>query len=141
MAMTEELWWQNLQEWILDDNKIVTYKNLACNLEINVNAAKEMLATFYQDNTEKVLAFYLIYGQTQNGLKIQMTTDKDLKKVEVSFKKILSKHVFALCKANMDVSSADMLNSLENECSPCQMICLRGIKNLKIQVKEQAEKV
>merc|ERR1712026_257867 len=70
-----------------------------------------------------------------------MTTDKDLKKVEASFKKILSKHIFALCKANMDVSSADMLNSLENECSPCQMICLRGIKNLKIQVKEQAEKV
>ena len=141
MDFSEELWWQNLQEWILDDNKIVTYKNLACNLDVHVNMAKKMLVTFHQGQEEKVSAFYLISGQTKDGFKIQITAARDMKKVENTFKKVLSKHIFALCKAKIDITAADVLNCLTDNCSPNQMICLRGIKSLAIKVKKEQEKV
>ena len=141
MDFSEELWWQNLQEWILDESKIVTYKNLACNLDVHVNMAKKMLLTFHQGQEDKVSAFYLISGQTKDGFKIQITAAKDLKKVENTFKKVLSKHIFALCQAKMDVTAADVLNCLTENCSPNQMICLRGIKSLAIKVKKEHEKV
>ena len=69
MDHSNELWWQNLEEWILDDSKIVTYKNLACNMDVNVNAAKKMLVQFHQGNPKKVSAFYLISGQTKTVSK------------------------------------------------------------------------
>ena len=133
-ALEESQWWQKLNEWIFDDNKVITYKNLASDLNIHVNTAKKMLVTFYQYKSKELSVCYLMYGQTKNGHKVQVTTDKDLKKVEDSFKKISSKHVFALYKAKMDVSSTDIRKSM-NEFSPSRMTGLRGIADSKIQMK------
>ena len=141
MDFSHELWWQNLEEWILDDGRVITYKNFACNMDVHVNKAKKMLVHFHQENQEKVSAFYLISGQTKNGFKVQMAAAKDVKKIENTFTKVLSKHMYALCKAKMDVTAADVLNCLTDSCSPNQMICLRGIKNLAIEAKIESEKL
>ena len=141
---SEELWWQNLIEWIIDEGKIVTFKTLAGTLNVHVNMAKKMLATFHQgQKQEKISAFYWIMGETgnNNGLSFKVVAEKDVEKTEASLKKVRSKHIFALCRAKMDMSAADMLQALEevNE-KPIQMIPLRAIKNDEIKLRAKEER-
>ena len=141
---SEELWWQNLIEWILDEGKIVTFKTLASKQNVHVNMAKKMLATFYQgQHHEKLSAFYVIIGETRNnnGLKVQIVAEKDVKRTETSLKKVRSKHIFALCRHKTDMSSADILQALQ-EIKPNQMIPLRAIKytpKMKHKPKEESK--
>ena len=141
---SEELWWQNLIEWIIDEGKIVTFKTLAGTLNVHVNMAKKMLATFHQgQKQEKISAFYWIMGETgnNNGLSFKVVAEKDVEKTQASLKKVRSKHIFALCRAKMDMSAADMLQALEevNE-KPIQMIPLRAIKNDEIKLRAKEER-
>ena len=144
MDFSEELWWQNLIEWIIDEGKIVTFKTLAGTLNVHVNMAKKMLATFYQGpQQDKISAFYLIIGQLENnnGLSLQVVAEKDVKRTEASLKKITSKHIFALCRSKMDMSTADILQALEEiNQDPNQMIPLRAIKNGKIKMTAKEER-
>ena len=144
MDFSEELWWQNLIEWIIDEGKIVTFKTLAGTLNVHVNMAKKMLATFYQgQQQDKISAFYLIIGQPENnnGLSLQVVAEKDVKRTEASLKKITSKHIFALCRSKMDMSTADILQALEEiNQDPNQMIPLRAIKNRKIKMTTKEER-
>ena len=143
MDFSEELWWQNLIEWIIDEGKIVTFKTLAGTLNVHVNMAKKMLATFYQGQQDKISAFYLIIGQPENnnGLSLQVVAEKDVKRTEASLKKITSKHIFALCRSKMDMSTADILQALEEiNQDPNQMIPLRAIKNRKIKMTTKEER-
>ena len=144
MDFGEELWWQNLIQWIIDEGKIVTFKTLAGMLNVHVNMAKKMLATFYQGpQQDKISAFYLIIGQLENnnGLSLQVVAEKDVKRTEASLKKITSKHIFALCRSKMDMSTADILQALEEiNRDPNQMIPLRAIKNGKIKMTAKEER-
>ena len=144
MDFSEELWWQNLIEWIIDEGKIVTFKTLASTLNVHVNMAKKMLATFYQGpQQDKISAVYLIIGQLENnnGLSLQVVAEKDVKRTEASLKKITSKHIFALCRSKMDMSTADILQALEEiNRDPNQMIPLRAIKNRKIKMTTKEER-
>ena len=48
---------------LLDDSKVVTYRNLSSLLDVHVNISKKMLYTFYQQNQDKLCAVYLICGK------------------------------------------------------------------------------
>ena len=66
---SEELWWQNLIEWILDEGKIVTFKTLASKQNVHVNMAKKMLATFYQGQHHRKIGNFIEFsGQQQARL-------------------------------------------------------------------------
>ena len=52
---------------LLDDSKMVTYRNLSSLLDVHVNTSKKMLNTFYQQNKDKLCAFYLISGRMKSG--------------------------------------------------------------------------
>lgn len=106
----EELWWQNLEEWIFDESQVVTYKYLAANLNIHVNSAKRMLFTFHDQKkgNNKTKAIYVISGLLDDQMHVKLVTEDDLKQEEKKLKKGLSKHIFALYDSSMkcDLQSA-----------------------------------
>ena len=44
----DDMYMENLEEWIFEEEKIVTYKFLSRSLKIHVNVAKQMLFNFMQ---------------------------------------------------------------------------------------------
>ena len=96
MGYQDELWFQNLEEWIFDESKLVTYKYVAASLKIHVNAAKKMLYTFNKESSRKTFAIYLVVGSINEECHIRLIADKGIEKEEAKFDKVLSKHVYAL---------------------------------------------
>ena len=96
MGYQDELWFQNLEEWIFDESKLVTYKYVAASLKIHVNAAKKMLYTFNKESSRKTFAVYLVVGSINEECHIRLIADKGIEKEEAKFDKVLSKHVYAL---------------------------------------------
>ena len=80
MELKDELWWQNLEEWIFDESKLVTYKYIASSLKIHVNAAKKMLYTFHKESNRKTFAIYLVVGRIKEGCHVKLIADKDMEK-------------------------------------------------------------
>ena len=96
MGYQDELWFQNLEEWIFDESKLVTYKYVAASLKIHVNAAKKMLYTFNKESSRKTFAIYLVVGTINEECHIRLIADRCIEKEEGNFDKVLSKHVYAL---------------------------------------------
>ena len=46
----EDMWKENLKEWVYEESKIVTYKWLSKQLSVHVNIAKQMLFDFTQSH-------------------------------------------------------------------------------------------
>ena len=96
MGFQDELWWQNLEEWIFDDSMVVTYKNVASSLKVHVNAAKKMLYTFHEESGRKTFAIYLMAGNIDGECHVRLVADKDIDEYTSKFDQILTKHVYAL---------------------------------------------
>ena len=96
MGFDDELWWQNLEEWIFDDSMVVTYKYVAASLKVHVNAAKKMLYTFHEESGRKTFAIYLIAGNIDGECHIRLVADKDIDEYTSKLDQILTKHVYAL---------------------------------------------
>jgi len=118
MELKDELWWQNLEEWIFDESKLVTYKYIASSLKIHVNVAKKMLFTYSKESTRKTFAIYLVCGSINGECHVKLISDKDIEKEESQFDQILTKHVYALGQPSVsdtnDLSGMLHLSSLDN---------------------------
>ena len=105
--MDENMWKDNLEEWIYDETRIVTYKWLSKQLSVHVNVAKQMLFEFVQKNLEtekksKLEVIYLLAGQIAQGskcMKVCLVKSGDLASKEAEFDLLTSKHVYAISKA------------------------------------------
>jgi len=103
---------ENLQEWVLEEDKVVTYKYLSRSLKCHVNVAKQMLFNFIQDQREKsgsdLGIVYLLSGnQAVDGmkkLKVVLVEEKDLEKEVEKFDNLLSKHIYSVQK-NQKISA------------------------------------
>ena len=126
--MTEEaesvdggMWKKNLEEWIYEETKIVTYKWLSKQISVHVNVAKQMLFEFAQqqlkDETKSDLeVIYLLAGRIvkePKSTKVCLVKSKNLQAKEVEFEFLTSKHVYAVSKAE---------KSLLTETNACQVI-------------------
>lgn len=95
--MEDSIWLENLQEWIFEDLKPVTYKWLSRNLKVHVNVAKQMLFEFADKNKSKVSLVYLLAGKTaENDILVKLVKDQDLSKAESKFVKLTSKHIHTI---------------------------------------------
>jgi len=129
MGYQDELWFQNLEEWIFDESKLVTYKYVAASLKIHVNAAKKMLYTFNKESSRKTFAIYLVVGSINEECHIRLIADKGIEKEEAKFDKVLSKHVYALGQPSIydenDLSGMLHLGFTIN--SPDEILPYRGV--------------
>ena len=56
------MWMDNLEEFVFEERKAVTYKWLSRALSVHVNVAKQMLFAFAEKNSGKVDLVYLVAG-------------------------------------------------------------------------------
>jgi len=106
----DPMYMENLEEWILEENKVVTYKYLSRALKVHVNVAKQMLYNFVTSNKSKQLLgiVYLISGLVENeksnddgvteacSLKVTLVKEKDLDHVVNKFSQVYSKHIYSV---------------------------------------------
>lgn len=92
---------QNIEEYVMDEDKIVTYKWLSKNFSIHVNTAKQLLYSFASSQKDKVHLTYLIGGFLKNsvGCSVQIVREDDVDKIKSEFKLVTSEHIYSVQKA------------------------------------------
>ena len=118
--MEDDMWKENLKEWIYDESRIVTYKWLSKHLSVHVNIAKQMLFDFIQSHSHdkkhsELEVIYLLAGRlasSPKSIKVCLVNGKDLAEKEKEFGSLTSKHVYAVSKSEC---------SVVNETNICQV--------------------
>ncbi|XP_069496266.1 DNA polymerase delta subunit 3 [Ambystoma mexicanum] len=104
----DELYLENIDEYVTDQNKIVTYKWLSLTLGVHVNQAKQMLYDYVErkrkDNAGAQLhVTYLVTGKhLQNGYsfhKVAVVKEEKLEAVKSKLAVVSSVHVYSIQKA------------------------------------------
>ena len=122
----EEMWKENLKEWVYEETKVVTYKWLAKQLSVHVNVAKQMLFAFIQnqeqgEKRQGLDVIYLLAGRLLKEpkcIKVCLVKSDDLISKEAEFESLTSKHIYAVSK---------VCGSLMNQMNVCQVSRLRGV--------------
>ena len=103
IMMTEDykMLLQNLEEYVIDEDKIITYKWLSKNFKLHVNTAKQLLYSFASEQKDKVYSTYLIGGLLKDGEggSVQIVREEHINKVKREFKLVTSEHVYSVQKA------------------------------------------
>nr|XP_061795841.1 DNA polymerase delta subunit 3-like [Nerophis lumbriciformis] len=107
MNKMDELYLDNIDEYVNDHDKIVTYKWLSGTLGVHVNTAKQMLY-HYLDNKRKessaqLHATYLVSGKCvdngQTSHRVSLVREEQLEDFKSKMSLIVSIHVYSVQKA------------------------------------------
>nr|CAD7202738.1 unnamed protein product [Timema douglasi] len=101
--MDEELILQNIEEFVKDENKIVSYAWLSSNLDIDVDKAKLLVENYAIKNgliKPGLEVTYLLAGtlETTGEYIVEVVRQCDLEKVTAQFKEIQSEHIYSVQK-------------------------------------------
>lgn len=144
----DPMYMENLDEWILEENKVVTYKYLSRSLKVHVNVAKQMLFNFVEtkksSSTPLLGIVYLLSGMVENKnvakadddvtesstLKVLLVKEKDLKDVISKFSKVHSQHIYSVQQAEAVSQTSLYATDLEVfKEDPAGATALTAIKN------------
>ncbi|EHB06186.1 DNA polymerase delta subunit 3 [Heterocephalus glaber] len=130
--MADQLYLENIDKFVMDQNKIVTYKWLSYTLGVHVNQAKQMLYDYverkWKENSGAQLhVTYLVFGSfIQNGHsfhKVAVVREDKLEAVKSKLAMTASIHVYSIQKAMLKDSGPlfsidyDILKSNLQKCS------------------------
>lgn len=149
---TENLYIQNIEEFVIDENKVVTYKWLSKTLGVHVNTAKQLLYAFATQSGEAKTAgikkTYLISGVLLNdgGCKVTVVQEDNLQKLKEQFRTITSEHIYSVQKVKNDTALRDLykVDSLQKDdsnpkpaisCSKCLLRTDTELSKLRIQAE------
>lgn len=110
---SQEMYLQNLEEFVLDEDKIVTYKWLSKTLNIHVNLSKQLLYAFSKDKQASVSATYLLAGRlrsTGENCIIVVGQDK-YEETKSSFDTLSSEHVYSIQKSKQPPSGSTLFTA------------------------------
>ncbi|KAI5755560.1 hypothetical protein M8J77_017966 [Diaphorina citri] len=106
MSDSEEfnLYLANLEEFVFDENKIVSISWLSRTLNIHVGLAKSLLSTFVNDESfkPKLSTCWFVFGTSKtdpSSKKMLIVPDNQLESVKDRFEKITSQHVYSIQKS------------------------------------------
>ncbi|CAL8366226.1 unnamed protein product [Boreogadus saida] len=105
----DELYLDNIDEYVNDHNKIVTYKWLSLTLGVHVNTAKQMLFHYLdhkrKESSAPLHATYLVTGKwVENGNtshKVTVVREEQLEDVKSKMSFTVSVHVYSVQKASL----------------------------------------
>ncbi|XP_019365534.1 PREDICTED: DNA polymerase delta subunit 3 isoform X2 [Gavialis gangeticus] len=106
--MEDELYLDNIDEFVTDQNRVVTYKWLSYTLGVHVNQAKQMLYDYVErkrkeNSGAQLHVTYLVAGNlVQNGYichKVAVVREDKLEAVKSKLATIASVHVYSIQKA------------------------------------------
>uniref|UniRef100_G1PLF4 DNA polymerase delta subunit 3 n=1 Tax=Myotis lucifugus TaxID=59463 RepID=G1PLF4_MYOLU len=130
--MADQLYLENIDEFVTDQNKIVTYKWLSYTLGVHVNQAKQMLYDYVErkrkeNSGAQLHVTYLVSGSlVQNGHlchKVAVVREDKLEAVKSKLAVTASVHVYSIQKAMLKDSGPlfntdyDILKSNLQNCS------------------------
>ncbi|XP_069564991.1 DNA polymerase delta subunit 3 [Brachyistius frenatus] len=103
----EELYLDNIDEFVNDHDKIVTYKWLSLTLGVHVNTAKQMLFHYLdhkrRESSAPLHATYLVSGKLvdngQTSHKVSVVREEQLEDFKAKMSLIVSVHVYSVQKA------------------------------------------
>nr|CAH7727074.1 unnamed protein product [Callosobruchus chinensis] len=118
---SEELYFQKLQEFILDEDKIVTVPFLARNLGISLANSQRLITKYVQDqrklNSDQQLSVtYTVMGILKNGKgdSIIMFDESNIAEKETLFDKIHSDIIFSVQKnSNVDFNIIALVDKFD----------------------------
>ncbi|KAF4804943.1 DNA polymerase delta subunit 3 [Turdus rufiventris] len=112
--MADELYLENIDEFVTDQNRVVTYKWLSYTLGVHVNLAKQMLYDYVErkrkeNSGAQLHVTYLVAGNLlQNGHvchKVAVVREDKLEAMKSKLSTIASVHVYSVQKALLKDSS------------------------------------
>ncbi|XP_014777504.1 DNA polymerase delta subunit 3 isoform X2 [Octopus bimaculoides] len=157
MASTSSLdtmYLDNLDEYINDENKVVTYRWLSITLQVHVNLAKQMLFNFVkQQRSEKdsdcLHVTYFVAGITdkrKDGTKVvfcSVVPEEKLETVKSSLQQLHSCHIYSVQKSKLKDSSVlyitDYQEMKENEIESSRYSAVKYDAAQKIERKVKTE--
>lgn len=110
----DDLYLDNIDEFVNDQNKIVTYKWLSLTLGVHVNTAKQMLYHYLEQKRNEssgtaLHATYLVSGKcVENGTpchKVSVVREEKLEAVKAKMEMTISVHVYSVQRAELKDSS------------------------------------
>ncbi|XDV38698.1 hypothetical protein PO909_008048 [Leuciscus waleckii] len=110
----DDLYLDNIDEFVNDQNKIVTYKWLSLTLGVHVNTAKQMLYHYLEQKRREssgtpLHATYLVSGKfVENGStchKVSVVREDKLDAVKAKMDVTISVHVYSVQRAELKDSS------------------------------------
>ncbi|CAG9579815.1 unnamed protein product [Danaus chrysippus] len=110
-----EAYANTVKEYILDEDKLVTYITLSKDLCIHVNNSKKLLQHVVQNlQTEKanikLNVNYIVSGLLEdNKAQTKVCTKEDLNIVKTSFKILFYDHIYSVCKGSPVVDNVSYL--------------------------------
>jgi len=122
----DDMYMENLEEWVLEEEKVVTYKYLSKNLKVHVNVAKQMLFNFVQGQKNKLGVVYLVSGLVKcdhgddsadigTQQKVVLVKEADLEKVKSKFSEVLSQHIYSVQKTSESVNVTSLFGADKQE--------------------------
>nr|XP_056714464.1 DNA polymerase delta subunit 3 [Euleptes europaea] len=112
--MEDELYLENIDEFVTDQNRVVTYKWLSYTLGVHVNQAKQMLYDYVErkrkeNSGAQLHVIYLVAGNlVQNGHtchKVAVVREDQLEAMKAKLSTVASVHVYSIQKAMLKDSS------------------------------------
>ncbi|XP_063275362.1 DNA polymerase delta subunit 3 [Prinia subflava] len=112
--MADELYLENIDEFVTDQNRVVTYKWLSYTLGVHVNQAKQMLYDYVERKRKEssgaqLHVTYLVAGNLhQNGHvchKVAVVREDKLEATKSKLSTLASVHVYSIQKALLKDSS------------------------------------
>ncbi|XP_062521598.1 DNA polymerase delta subunit 3-like isoform X2 [Corticium candelabrum] len=109
MSVEDRLYLENLEEYVIDENRVVTYKWLSRTLSVNVNQAKRMLFEFVTEQRAKksdniLNVIYMVSGLKRDSPTAEITqlvtlvSEDQLDKVKQGLQPVTSVHVYSVQK-------------------------------------------
>ncbi|MCJ8740858.1 hypothetical protein PDJAM_G00063880 [Pangasius djambal] len=153
----DDLYLDNIDEYVNDQNKIVTYKWLSLTLGVHVNTAKQMLYHYIEQRRKErsgntLHATYLVSGKClENGSmchKVSVVREDKLEDVKSKLDVTISVHVYSVQRAELKDSaplySTDydaMKENLKN-CNKYSAIrCAAAVQMSTAEIERAQEKV
>ncbi|XP_077414160.1 DNA polymerase delta subunit 3 [Vanacampus margaritifer] len=107
LNIMDELYLDNIDEYVNDHDKIVTYKWLSLTLGVHVNTAKQMLYHYLdhkrKESSAQLHATYLVSGKcVDNGHtshRVSLVREEQLEDFKSKMSLIVSEHVYSVQKA------------------------------------------
>lgn len=149
----DDMYMENLEEWIFEEEKIVTYKFLSRSLKIHVNVAKQMLFNFVERNKKKhpdIGVVFLVSGLVPSNKddeasdpfdqKVLCVKQEDLKQTLKGFSSVLTQHIYSVQQNNNTVSVTSLFcadqNKNNQEMSVASIAGLNSIKHKNAKPRE-----
>ncbi|XP_055084768.1 DNA polymerase delta subunit 3 [Periophthalmus magnuspinnatus] len=133
----DTLYLDNIDEYVHDQDKIVTYKWLSLTLGVHVNTAKRMLFHYLEhkrkESSASLHATYLLSGKSvdhgQTCHKVSVVREEELEDAKSKLSAVVSVHVYSVHKALLRDSSPlfgvdyDAIKSNLQQCNRYSAIC------------------